>query len=213
MADRLSIINDALLGTGNNRLNVEYDGSDAWTVAESAYRRSVGYLTDKHDWKFATRTVPLVGLLPLSPHPLLSKAYALPDDCLHVVAVWIGLRGGPGAVPLNRYEIVDDRLCCDHDAGLTIEYVRAPDPTNWPAGFVEICIAKVEAYLLQGLNEDTDNARRRHSDVEDMLAELRTRHDQQTPARAILRSPSAERRAGGRGRIRLPVPPYGGVGR
>lgn len=213
MASRLSIINDALLGTGNNRLNVEYDGSDAWTMAESAYRRAVGYLIAKHDWNFATRTVPLAGLLPSSPHPLLSKAYALPGDCLHVSSVWIGLNGGPGSVPLNRYEIVDDKLCCDHDQGLTILYVRAPDPDKWPPGFVEICIGKVEAYLLQGLNEDTDNARRRHADVEDMLAELRTRHDQQTPARAILRSRSAERRAGGSGRAFLPVPPYGGVGR
>lgn len=192
MTDRLTIINDALLATGNNPLNFEYDGSSEWQAADSAFRRAVQYLLSKHRWNFATTTVSLAGLLPKSPSALAhyDKAYALPADCIHVAGVFLN------GYPLTQYEIVDHRVCCAYDAGVTVKYVRSPSPDQWPEGFVEILTMKVEAHLLRGLNEDTDNADKRDRRVDAELAEFRSQSDQEEGRRAVLRSRTADRRRG-----------------
>lgn len=192
MTDRLTIINDALLATGNSPLNFEYDGSPEWQAADSAYRRAVQYLLSKHRWNFATTTADLAGLLPQSPSALAlySKAYALPADCLHVAGVYLN------GYPLTQYEIVDHRICCAYDAGMSVKYVRTPSPEQWPDGFVEILTMKVEAHLLRGLNEDTAEARARDNRVDAELAEFRSQSDQEEGRRVILRSRTADRRRG-----------------
>ena len=60
--DRLTVINDALLATGNNRVNVEYEGSYEWQAAEPAYRRALAFLLPRHTWNFANTSTPLAGL-------------------------------------------------------------------------------------------------------------------------------------------------------
>lgn len=204
MTDRLTIINDALLATGNNALNVEFDGSPEWQAADSAYRRAVQYLLSKHRWNFATTTQTLAGLLPSSPSALerYNKAYALPGDCLHVAGVFLN------GYPLTQYELVDHKLCCAYDAGVSVKYVRAPSPDQWPPGFVEILTMKVEAHLLRGLNEDTAEARARDNRVDAELAEFRSQSDQEEGRKAVLRSRTAERRRGAR--RWSPRFPYGG---
>ncbi|PVE25431.1 hypothetical protein DC522_05925 [Microvirga sp. KLBC 81] len=201
--DRLTIINDALLETGNNPLNFEYDGSPEWQAADSAYRRSVQYLISKHRWNFATTTVDLAGLLPKSPSALehYNKAYALPADCLHVAGVYLN------GYPLTQYEIVDHRVCCAYDAGVSVKYVRTPSPDQWPPMFIELLTMKVEAHLLRGLNEDTANAERRDARVDAELAEFRSQSDQEEGRRVILRSRTAARRRGLASRA--PRFPYG----
>lgn len=189
--DRIGIINDSLLATGNEALNFEYDGSPEWTVGESAYRRAVAWALSKHRWNFATTSIDLAGLLPDSPHQVFSKAYQLPSDCLHVQAVFLN------SAILTEYEIVDNKLCCRYDTGISIRYVRAPDMGQWPPMFSEIVTIKTEAGILRGLNEDTANAKQRDRDADIEIADLRTRTDQQNPPRAVFRSRSAARRRGG----------------
>lgn len=203
--NRLIIINDALIGTGNNPINVEYDGTDLWIAADSAYRRAVGYLTTQHNWKFATTTARLAGRLPVSPHPRFLNAYELPADCLHVESAFVGSHS------LTKYEILDGKLCCDHDQKVTLKYTRLQRPDLWPPGFLECVTMKVEEYLFRGLNEDGASATDRFRMVEAKIAELKTATDQQEPARAIFRSRSAARRAGGPRRTRFDRPPYDGV--
>ena len=208
MTDRLTIINDALLNTGNNRVNVEFDGSVEWRHSDSAYRRALQFLIPRHTWNFGSTSAPLAGLLPQSPSPDYDKAYQLPGDCMLVESAWVDGR------VLTEYEIIDQKFCCRFDSGVQVKYIRAPLPGQWPSLFVELLTVKVEAYLLRGLNEDTDNARRRDADVEAMLEEVRSSLDRQEPAKAVFKSRSAWRRAGGHSmsRARLGRPPYGGVG-
>lgn len=186
--DRITVINDALQNTGNNRVNVEYDGSAEWQAAETAYRRSLAFLIPRHQWNFANTTEPLAGRLPSSPHETFLNAYALPADCLLVENAF------HDGHPLREFEIVDQKLCCSFDQGLTIKYVREPGPGQWPRLFAELVTMKVESYLLRGLNEDTDNARRRDADVEAMLEEVRSALDRQEPPRAMFLSRTAARR-------------------
>ncbi|TCR64694.1 hypothetical protein [Bosea sp. BK604] len=188
--DRLTIINDALRNTGNNTVNFEYDGSTEWENADPAYRRAISFLIASHPWNFANTSAPLAGLLPSSPHLVLDKAYQLPNDCMLVEAAWLN------GHPLGEYEIMDQKLCCRYDSGVTVKYVRAPEPGQWPPLFVELATMQVEAYLLRGLNEDTDNARKRDADVRNLLDEVRSAQDRQEPPRALFRSRTAHRRRG-----------------
>jgi hypothetical protein len=194
MTDRLTIINDALLATGNNGLNVEFDGSVEWLAADSAYRRAVSFLLGRHVWNFGSTSTALTSRLLASPHPIYTAAYDLPGDCLHVEGVWHD--NGSGAYPLARYEIVDQKICCMEESALTVKYVRQPSPEQWPVLFIELVTMKVEAYLLRGLNEDMDGGRRRDGEVEAMLRETRPVLDAQQPARAVLNSRSARARRG-----------------
>lgn len=186
--DRLTVICDALQNTGNNRVNLEYDGSPEWQAAEPAYRRALQFLIPRHQWNFANTSAPLAGLLPTSPHEIFEFAYVLPGDCLLVQNVFHDGRA------VDDYEIVDQKVCSRFNTGLTIKYVRAPLPGQWPLLFAELVTMKVEAYLLRGFNEDTDNARRRDADVEAMLEEVRSALDRQEPPRVIFRSRTAARR-------------------
>lgn len=204
MADRLTIINDALLQTGNTTLNEEYDGTDEWRAADSAYRRALAFLLGRHRWTFATTTATLTSRLPATPSGFVrfANAFAFPPDFLHLKGAF---RSG---YPFTDFEIVDQTFCCPYDSGITIEYVRRPVMDQWPEMFVELLTMAVEARLLRGLNEDTDNARRRDGDVENGLAEVRAQSDQQGGRRAILRSRTAARRRGGG--IARSSWPYGG---
>lgn len=187
MSTRFEIICDALRNTGNNIPNVEFDGSSEWQAAEPAYRRSLSFLLPRHQWNFANTLVPLAGRLPASPHETYQNAYVLPGDCLLVENAFAS--GHP-----IEFEIVDQKLCCCFDQGVSIKYVRAPAPGQWPLLFAELVTMKTEEYLLRGFNEDTDNARKRAADVEAMLDEVRSALDRQEPPRAIFRSRSAARR-------------------
>lgn len=203
--DRLSIINDALLGTGNNTLNVEFDGSPEWLAAESGYRRAVAWALSKHTWKFASRTANLAGLAPSSPSKAYANAFTLPSDALHVETVYY--RG----YPLSEYELIGNSIASNYDADLSVKYVVAPAPGQWPFGFVELVTLKTEAYLLAGLNEDADNARKLHAMAQAELEDIRPLIDKQEPAQAMFRSRSAERRLGRVRGSRFNRVPYGGV--
>lgn len=188
MSIRLNIINDALLGTGNNQLNAEYDGSAEWRAAESSYRRALAYLLGAHSWNFASNTVALGSRLPSSPHAQYTSAYVIPADALHIDQVLLN------GVPIDQYDIADGKIVSRYDSGLSVRYYRMPSADRWPVGFVELATMKVEAFLLRSLNEESDNARRRDAEVEALLADMRARSDAQTPARAVFRSRSGARR-------------------
>jgi hypothetical protein len=198
MADRLSVINDALIATGNEARNEEYDGSAEWIAADTAFRRAVSWLIAKHPWNFATTSMPLASIVSVSPDAYrgFDKAYALPTDCLHVEGV------NRHGLPFTGYDLVDNKICAPFSSGLTVKYVRIPAMEQWPAGFVELLTMKVEAHLLRSLNEDTANARQRDGDVEKELAELRAYSDQQEGRAVQLVSRSARARRGWRGHSR-----------
>lgn len=194
--DRLTVINDALLNTGNNRVNVEYDGSPEWQAAEPAYRRALSFLIPRHQWNFANTTTPLAGRLPESPHETYQNAYAQPADCLLVENAFVDGRA-------IDFEIVDQKICCAYEQGVSVKYVRVPGPGQWPLMFGELVTMKTEAYILRGFNEDDSRADRRDAAVEGMLEETRSALDRQEPPRVVLKSRTAARRLGRGSRSRV----------
>lgn len=205
MSDRITIINDALVATGNEPVNIEYDGSAEWQAADSAYRRAVRWALNKHRWNFATVTQALASLLETSPSAVFEYGYALPGNCLHVEAVYVDGR------PLAEYEIINQKLACNHNSDVVIKYVTTPNVGQWPEDFVELVTIKLEAFLLRGLNEDTDNARRRDADARAELVEVRSQRDQQSAPRAVFRSRTAARRRGMSAPARFGKYPYTAV--
>lgn len=200
MSVRLQIINNALIATGNSALNVEYDGSPEWQVADVAYRRAVDFTLSRHNWGFAKDSETINAVTPV-PTPRYTHAYAVPTESLHVVGLYVG------TMPVGQYEVVGNRICCNLDAAilasdvaLSCLYVRSPPEAAYPIGFSEVVALMTESLIYAGLNEDPDEARRKRSDAESYLEIVRSRSDQESGRRAVFRSRTAQRRLHG-GRV------------
>ncbi|BBF92639.1 hypothetical protein [Blastochloris tepida] len=187
--NKLKIINDALISTGNNGVQVEYDGSDEWVAADVAFEGALAWTLERHPWKFAKATS-VMARLPSSPDPRWDYAHARPADCLHIEAIL------SGTALVTDYAIFGDAICANFAEPLTAVYIRNPGDDKWPAGFVEALSVSIESRLYRALNEDPDEARRRARDAEEILAAVRTRSDQEEPRRAMFVSNLLRHRRG-----------------
>lgn len=183
---RLSIINDALILSGNTPRTIEWDGSDEWTVAEVGFRHATRLLFALHDWNFTTTTETLARL-GSSPTPKYAEAFALPAGCLHLKAVFID------DIPLTDYEIVNNSVCCRYQTGIKATFVREP-AEPWPNEFETVCSLLTEAACWRGLNEDNDVSRSREAQAQRIYQDIKTRSDQQSPGRAAFTSRVVQRR-------------------
>src|ERR1700744_1087503 len=86
-SDKLTIINQALVNTGNNQVDVPDDGSDEWEVAASAYDQWVPLLLYRRDWKFATRIIELTRIGE-SFYPGFRDVFDKPQDCMFLDNVY-----------------------------------------------------------------------------------------------------------------------------
>lgn len=197
MPDRLSIINDALVNTGNTRVQAEFEDSAEWDVTKTAYDRFLPQLLEAHPWNFATKTEAL-SQAGENPSQIYDYAYTIPGDALWLVAAY---HNGD----LAEYEIVDDKLCCDLPNTaypLMAKYVRNPGTTALSNLFWEALRKLVESACLRGLNEENSEASRREQEGWQMLRLAASRSDQQAPRRGFLKSGALAARRGGRYRRR-----------
>lgn len=198
MPDRLSVMNDALVNTGNARIQAEFEDSDEWDVAKTAYDRFLPQLLEAHPWNFATSTQALTKL-PDADNPSLrftadldGFAYAMPANCL-----WLEMVSRNGT-PIE-YEIVDDKICCGFDSAevaLYAKFVRTPATDKISNLFWESLRKLLESACLRGLNEENSEASRREQEGWQMLRVAATRSDQQQPRRYPRISRMLERRKG-----------------
>ncbi len=179
--DKLTVINNALTATGNNRVNILHDPSDEYQVADTAFDRAIKVLTSRHAWPFATT---IENLVRVPDDENLSKRYPQngfripqPPQVLHVKEIYHCNR------ILIEYEILGFILSCRHDSDIAAKVVRAPDDALWHPMAEEVLTLMVEAGCLRSLNEDMVEARIRDQTAEAMIAETRSHLDQQNPAR------------------------------
>lgn len=185
--DEITVLNDALLATGNSLLTALNDGSDEWQIASGAFSRAIRDLTSRHNWPFAKATATLVPAAD-GDNPSIKfgpdasgTAYLLAEDVVHVVTVWLTIAASTKPVPLTEYEIIGRYLCCAYDQGVAIEYVTMPADAAWHPQAAEILTTYVEAGCLRGLNEDFEEAAKREMRAEARLTEARPRVDRQNP--------------------------------
>jgi hypothetical protein len=196
--NKLSVQNDALLNTANNKVtaadantdNLEYD------VSSAGYDRYLPILLERYPWNFATATEALEQREEddnPGTDPDNSFAYDYPDDALHIEALY------QGGVAID-YEIIDRTIISRFDNSSTpiiVKFVRVPDADAIGHLFWETQRTLVEAACLRGINEDFSEAERREQKAWQMLSPAaQSRNAQETPRRIPRRSRMLERRKG-----------------
>ena len=188
--DKLTVINNALIATGNNEVNILHDGSDEYRVADNAFDRAIKFLTARHSWPFATAVEPLVR----APDDL-NKSRYFRESCFHLVPDAFHLKEVyHEQSPLTEYEIMGALLSCHHNSDIYARVVRAPANALWHPMAEEILTLMVEAGCQRGLNEDAREASNIDNRVEGLIMEARPHLDQQNPARNIYKSKIAASR-------------------
>lgn len=197
--DKLTIINDALTATANNRVNLA-DGTHEWQVADKAFTRAVSYLIARHNWPFARKTK-LLARAPANEYESQlypDHGFRLPNDALHLVQAYHRPDGYTGK-PITDYEVIGSILYCRHADSVYADYVFAPDDENWHPLASEILTRYVEAGCYRGLNEDLRAAAATEKAIEDLLLSVSPRMEQESPARNAYKSKVAEARRTRRG--------------
>lgn len=188
--DKLTVINNALIATGNNRVNILNDPSDEYQVASNAFERAIKVLRVTHAWPFSETIVALVR----APNTD-NKSRRYPDHCflLPTTALHVG-DIIHDQTPLTAYEIIGDKVSCDYPDSIYARAVfEAPDAV-WHPLAEEVLTLMVEAGCLRGLNEDFKEAANADAKATGMLYDARSRVDQQNPARNLYRSSIAAAR-------------------
>ena len=209
LIDKLSIINDALLATGNRTVNAD-DGSDEWLAGSSFYDRSILNVMGRKDWKFGTE-IQTLNRAGSSAFPGFADMFYPPADMLVLKDCWDALdaaqtvtfpaRGGlsPDGIraPPFEYKLIGGYIHCTGPNGVVAYYIPIPTTANgWPVGFVETLRLEIQALLMSGFNEDVTGAVDMKKLARAELDEARAVDDQQEPRRVLLRSSMLEARRG-----------------
>jgi hypothetical protein len=206
--DKIGLINDALVQTGNTPCS-EGDGTPEWIAGNSAYERALPAVLYSHDWTFQTRVAALVRSGD-STYPGYGDVFDKPADCLHLMGVWrtedgqsivktgYFRVGGEGVrLPQIDYDVIGDKIHTVAPNGASAKFVLRPNPLvvgDWPPGFIETLLRRMESYLAQGLGEDLESALALGKISELELAKARARVDQERPRRVAVRSRMLESR-------------------
>jgi hypothetical protein len=198
-SDRLTIINQALINTGNNTVNVYDDASSEWQVANSAYDQYVPILYYARDWNFATSFAELVRLGD-SKYPGMTDEFMRPADCMFLQNVWRidevqrydqsippGTRPMDGMFPPKLpYKVLNDNVHTRAPYGVLAEYTPFPQANDpWSLGFIEVLRLKIEATLYRALNEDMQAGAAIEKYAEEKLKEAVSRDAQETPGKVM----------------------------
>lgn len=208
IVDKLSIMNAALIATGNDPVTVD-DGSNAYMVASSAFDRMLPIVMVKHNWPFETAITALVRA-GASAFPGYADMYAKPADCLHLQNCWDTLLGQQSLQPLTwegmtrdgirapqfEYRIIGGLIHCNGPNGVTALYVKNPNPDggDWPPGVAETLTLEVESIILRGLNEDQEAAVVMKKAAAEEIKDARYQVDSELPRKVAFRSRQLERR-------------------
>lgn len=205
--DKLTIINNALLATGNQPIAILADGSDEWIAASNFYDRSLPKLVVSHDWKFLL-TIAEMERAGASRYPGFQDVYDLPPDCLLLrqayddrlaaliqpVDDWVMSETGINLPPMD-YRIIAGQVHCIAPLGASCLYVQNPPAgTVGTVGFTEALTTEIENLLLRGFNEDVDTAMKHQALVKESAQIAREQDSSPEPRRILFRSRMLERR-------------------
>lgn len=182
--DKLTIINNALVATGNSRVNVLYDSSDEYAVADTTFDRAIRFLKGQHSWPFITTIEKLVRAPDAEnkSRSFRQSGFRIPSTALHVKEIFYR------EYPLTEYEIMGQILSCRYDDEIYAKVVTEDNTANWHPMAEEVLTLMVEAGCMRGLNEDMTEAGKIDGKVENLLLVTRPQVDQQNPARNLYKS-------------------------
>jgi hypothetical protein len=189
--DFLTIVNRALVATGNNPVTLN-DGTDEWQQAEIHWDRVVDDLLTLHSWPFARSKADLVATEGEESEKY-DNAHALPAACLLLRAVY---REG---IKTEAYQVVGRAVYLDAESGVSAEFIGMPEDTFWHKQTIEVLTLMLEAKFYRGLNEDITAAQSRERDVENKLLTVRPIVDAENPPGPTYRGAATEARGRRRG--------------
>lgn len=207
--DKLSLIVQHCLITGNTPPRATEDGSDEWNVCSASYEAAIEYMFDKFNWKQITAVATLVSTGVAPADTTFDTAYAKPQDCIHVI--WVRLNDLPVTYQVLGNQIVLNRGGATN-AVATIKYTSSvPGQAPMLRTFMTALGLFVQSGIYRGLHEDLDESRKREREAMAMVNEAATRSDQEEPKRAPFNSRITAAR-----RVRRPWPSvptgWGGTG-
>lgn len=183
--DKLRIIQEALVFTGNDRINALFDGSDEWQVADTGFEAGLKSLVAAGIGPFSSDIVTLQRTGD-SEDPNYRDAYLIPNTVWHLR----GIKTSDG-YPLSMWRILDGKVLVSLNGSSSIlaEVIKEPEgDANWHAMAEDVLRKRVEVACLRGLNEDFNEARNREREAEKLLIQAQTRGDQQNPPKRGYRS-------------------------
>ena len=146
----VAVFNLALAWLGGEQLSTvesTWEDSAMGRLCQNLFGPVLDTALSAHDWSWATRRVTLAPKPDDDPHPVYSRRYALPADCLRACDL-VGEAGGGQFVIEGR-----DLLTMASPAALS--YVaRMEDPAAWPPEFVAALSWGLAAALSTARNND-----------------------------------------------------------
>ena len=206
-SDPFTLINTALIQTGNQPTVVAHDGTDEWIAGFNAYELWLPYCIEARDWSFQTAIIALTRVGD-SDYPRFSDVYAFPPDCTHLQTVWRtdlaamqpaylgwGMTRDGIIQPQIEYRIIGNQIHTTAPSGLTAKYLTVPKGKDtYTATFNIALIAFIASSLFGSLNEDLSAQAQAQKRAEELLEMAATRSDQQENRRVAFRSRMIERR-------------------
>jgi hypothetical protein len=206
-SDAFTVINTALIQSGNQPVVVAFDGTDEWLAGFNAYQLWLPYCIEARDWNFQTAVAALTRVGG-SDYPRFSDAYAFPANCAHLQTVWRtdlaaqqpaylgwGMTRDGIIQPQIEYRIIGNQIHTSAPQGLTAKYLTAPQGKDrYTATFNIALITFVASSLFGSLNEDLAAQDKTMKLAQEILEEAAVRSDQQENRRVAFRSRMIERR-------------------
>lgn len=128
MADKLSLINNALILIGDTPLDSLTDGTRAQIVATSLYDNIVENELSKHRWGFARKKAEITkDAVPPVGDEWQSK-YNLPGDLITLIRL----------EPSIPYQVFTNTVHCNYSGTLYAEYIYKPAESGWPPYFAKL---------------------------------------------------------------------------
>jgi len=138
MASKLSIISGAAVRLGEPPVIALEEDTKTAQAGANLYDTVLESTLSWHRWRFATGKAEL-NLLSNTPLNEWSYAYQLPTNPKVVTVINVH--------PRMDYERYEDKIYCNSNQGISIDYVYSPDPSKFPSYFVELMEVRMAAAM------------------------------------------------------------------
>tara|TARA_R110000796_G_scaffold200673_2_gene316670 strand:+ start:1201 stop:1758 length:558 start_codon:yes stop_codon:yes gene_type:complete len=125
MADKLGLINTALVLIGDLPLVSLTSGTRSQVVATQLYNNIVQDELSKFRWGFARKQAQLALTTGVPIGTEWQSIYQLPSDLLVLIKI----------DPKINYQILGDKLYCNYSGNLYCDYICSPAESTWPVYF------------------------------------------------------------------------------
>lgn len=206
---KLELINSALSQTGDRLVSVADDGSVEWQACSPAYERGLAFACESHPWSWLTDMRVLLPSPTKPDDPLYDTGYPIPPDCIHVIAVRMQDR------PCT-WELFNNQIVVNAQGGppppnppvtpavVTMKGIFSTnaDPVYATPAVILALQSFVWSGIYRSIKKDVAEANTQWKMAHDILKAAKSRHDMQSPKRAIFVSRMTASR-----RSRRPGPP------